>query len=628
MTPEDELELGQLEKKAKKKIVSDLNRPHALIGSSMIMIDLRAVLDQVAQNDSTVLITGETGSGKEAAVSYVHEKFNGSGRLMLIDCAALSDSMAEAELFGHTRGAFTNANYERTGLFNEAQNGVAFFDEVGEIPLAMQPKFLRLIEDKAVRQIGSNRFSRVNAKIIACTNRDLEAEVNAGRFRQDLLNRLKVISIEMPPLRAHREDIPEIVHHMLSQSIGVGITNEALEFLKQQTWPDNVRQLRNSLERAATFCQNKATGVLTLEQGDFAFFEKRSIVALKDIPDNHPRVALARQILEHDLTLWELEYLYFSSFVQRGLSQKKIAEILGLKRTTYLEKFKRLGLLNVDSDLPRPELTRLETARQPVAFELEPPFGGDLPLAEVRRRTEYPYFKHLRFDRCLTDEQIAQTIKRSRDATWDLLKKHGLSLNQAAELHEQPDAGLDLARLGIELSEVNSLDALLNYVEYLYLKFLKVDRNLNCVQVSKIIGYTYNGTFAALRRNGLPTISRENPREAVTDDPSLPQSEQPKSERALLEDLFVKRKLRPIHIQKIMGVTGQGLRNKLYKYGFAKPDEKHVKMGQKAHLRKVLRQSESLTEVLDDLRCNRRELIVKCQEHGLSEMLNRFFEEN
>jgi two-component system, NtrC family, response regulator PilR len=328
-----------------------------LIGNSSVMRNLKNLLQLVARNDSTVLLYGETGSGKEAAVNYIHAHYHGKGRLVVIDCAALNDSMAEAELFGHAKGAFTGAITERSGLFQEAQDGIAFFDEVGEIPLHMQPKFLRLTEDKTVRQIGSNRSSKVKVKIVAGTNRNLVEEIKAGTFRQDLHARLNVVALRMPSLREHTEDIPVLVDHFLEQFMEpISISHEALEFLTNYSWPDNVRQLRSALERAVTFCQNRPNGVLTLEKVDFLFLQERSLVPTTAVAAPVPSMVIPTSLKDIGKSVAqraEAEWLA-KMLVQCHGNRKQVARISGLSYKAVLNKIKKYGLrlASVSVELP------------------------------------------------------------------------------------------------------------------------------------------------------------------------------------------------------------------------------------------------------------------------------------
>ncbi len=218
-------------------------RGTALVGQSPDLQNLRASMARVAPVNSTVLLQGESGTGKE-------------GPFVPVNCAAVSPELIESELFGHAKGAFTGATRARDGLFHYAQGGTLFLDEIAELPLPIQATLLRAIEDLKIRPVGSEQLVPLNLRIIAATNRQLSAEVEAGRFRKDLFFRLQVVDLNLAPLRAHKQDIPELVAHFMAQlapSLGVEpltISEQEMDFLAQYDWPGNVRELRNLIERS------------------------------------------------------------------------------------------------------------------------------------------------------------------------------------------------------------------------------------------------------------------------------------------------------------------------------------------------------------------------------------------
>jgi len=228
----------------------------SLCGVSAAMRAVFAMLARAAESDVTVLLEGETGTGKSQAALAVHRKSARSeGPFVIVDCGAILANLLESELFGHEKGSFTGATDRRIGAFEEASGGTLFLDEIGELPLDLQPKLLRALEAREVRRVGSNSYRPVDVRVIAATNRDLRADVNAGRFRADLYFRLAVITIAMPPLRRRPEDIPALVDELLAS---LRVSNEAAEplrapeFLAQlrgAAWTGNVRELRNYLER-------------------------------------------------------------------------------------------------------------------------------------------------------------------------------------------------------------------------------------------------------------------------------------------------------------------------------------------------------------------------------------------
>ena len=228
----------------------------SLYGGSVPMRRLFAVLERIAPSDATVLLEGETGTGKEEAASSIHEHSpRAEGPFETLNCAAIPANLLESELFGHEQGAFTGATHSRPGVFEQAHGGTLFLDELGELPLAMQPALLRALEQREIRRVGGTGVRPIDVRVIAATNRDLREEVSAGRFREDLYYRLAVFHIRIPPLRERPEDIPGLTE-VLMQRIGLdtraiahALTPELRETLQRGRWPGNVRELRNYLSR-------------------------------------------------------------------------------------------------------------------------------------------------------------------------------------------------------------------------------------------------------------------------------------------------------------------------------------------------------------------------------------------
>jgi anaerobic nitric oxide reductase transcription regulator len=229
-----------------------------LLGNSDIMLHVRHEIDMLAASELTTLITGETGVGKELVVHAIHAKSRRRDRaLVYVNCAALPESLAESELFGHVRGSFTGAVDHRAGKFEIANGGTLFLDEIGELPLSIQPKLLRVLQSGEVQRVGSDKTLRVDVRVIAATNRDLAAEVTAGRFRSDLFYRLSVYPVRVPPLRERGDDIPLLTGHFLDiaqERLGIEhlrISVDARKALREHSWPGNVRELEHTLLRAA-----------------------------------------------------------------------------------------------------------------------------------------------------------------------------------------------------------------------------------------------------------------------------------------------------------------------------------------------------------------------------------------
>jgi len=238
-----------------RRQVAHLDEGSGIIGSCDLILGVCEVIKRVAPMPSTVLVQGETGTGKELAARAIHRYSGRSGSFVPINCGAMHAELLESELFGHAKGAFTGAVKAREGLFCYADGGTLFLDEIGEMPLAMQTRLLRVMEDRAVRPVGGNREIPVDVRIVAATNRDLKGEVDKGNFREDLYYRLNVLSIRMPALRERIQDLPELIDHFarnIAADLGVApprIAESELLRLSQYDWPGNIRELKNVIER-------------------------------------------------------------------------------------------------------------------------------------------------------------------------------------------------------------------------------------------------------------------------------------------------------------------------------------------------------------------------------------------
>ncbi len=238
---------------------------HGLLGASAAMRSLHTLLSQVAARDLTVLLTGETGTGKELAARAVHAESPRKAKpFVAVNCGALPADLVESELFGHAKGAFTGATMAKAGLFEEAHGGTLFLDEMGDLPLPVQVKLNRALQEKEVRRVGTTVPVKVDVRVVAATHRELAAEVAAGRFREDLYYRLNVVTVRLPALRERREDIPLLAMHFLARAGRPeleGFAPEALRALTAYAWPGNVRQLENAVARAVAVAQGRRIGV-------------------------------------------------------------------------------------------------------------------------------------------------------------------------------------------------------------------------------------------------------------------------------------------------------------------------------------------------------------------------------
>lgn len=303
-------------------------RPVELIGESAVMQDVVSTIKRVAANDSTVLIIGESGTGKELVARVLHgESRRRAARFLPINCGAIPETMLETELFGHQQGAFTGAVRDKRGLLEEADGGVLFLDEIGDMPLAMQVRLLRFLEEGEVRRVGSTHGRRVNVRIVSATHRDLAAEVVAGRFRLDLFYRVNVVTIVLPPLRERPSDIPGLAAHFLRRLGPVlnphvrGFCPEALATLAGHTWPGNVRELEHVVERALNLATGEFIAPADLPR---AVTERRPSPTIPMDEKSHLCDALERYRWNHTRT----------------------AAFLGISRTTLWRKMREHGLLS------------------------------------------------------------------------------------------------------------------------------------------------------------------------------------------------------------------------------------------------------------------------------------------
>lgn len=318
------------------------NARNLLVGSSAAMREVTEIIDLVANRRSTVLITGETGTGKEVAARALHVASSRSAsRMVAVNCAALPDHLLEAELFGHTKGAFTGAINARVGLFEQAHRGTIFLDEISEMPLPLQAKLLRVLQEREIQKIGSSEPTPIDVRVIAASNANLLEAVANRRFREDLYYRLNVVALRMPALRDRASDIPELAEHFLQKmsehepSWRKSLSPQALDTLSKYSWPGNVRQLEHAIESACALSGARSI----LYPGDFdlpAEVQPSEFGPLSslDVPEggiNFEEVmtGIERRLLERALA-------------KSGGNKARAASMLHMKRTTLLSKFKSL----------------------------------------------------------------------------------------------------------------------------------------------------------------------------------------------------------------------------------------------------------------------------------------------
>jgi two-component system response regulator AtoC len=315
-----------------------------IVGKSRAMARLFQLLETVAPTNSTILITGETGAGKEVVARAIHH--NGprrAHRFVALNCSAIPETLLEAELFGHIRGAFTGAVGNRQGRLEQAHKGTLFLDEVGTMSAALQMKLLRVLQEREFERVGDSHTIKVDVRVIAATNSDLTKLVAEGQFREDLFYRLNVIPVEVPPLRDRKEDVPLLVRHFLEKfradAAGPALTvsQEAMRRLMAYPWPGNVRQLENAIERAVAFTGGRSH----IDAGDLPIeIQQAQAPALSssvELPDEGLDLEALITSIERELIAKSLE--------RTGGNKGQAAKLLNLKRTTLVEKIKRLERL-------------------------------------------------------------------------------------------------------------------------------------------------------------------------------------------------------------------------------------------------------------------------------------------
>jgi DNA-binding NtrC family response regulator len=313
-----------------------------LIGNSPAMVEIHDRIRQVAPTRATILIEGESGTGKELVAQSLHMLSpRRNARFVAVHCAALSPQLLESELFGHEKGSFTGASERRTGRFEEANHGTIFLDEIGEIDAATQVKLLRALGEQTIQRVGSNQNIKVDARVIAATNKNLETLVREGKFRDDLFYRLDVVPIHMPPLRERREDIPLLAQAFLheftreNQKKIAGFSNEAQEALQRYDWPGNVRELRAALEHAVALCRGERIGVRDLPPR----VTGQPSLAARD----HAGGATAIRPADLDLEKMEQQFIRLALQQTRG-NVTEAAKLLGISRRTLHRKLKIYGI--------------------------------------------------------------------------------------------------------------------------------------------------------------------------------------------------------------------------------------------------------------------------------------------
>lgn len=337
------------ENRAFRRAQRDRGRLDQIIGHSGRMQAVYQMIETVAAVQSTVLITGESGTGKEMVARAIHNLSPRSDKpFMPINCGAFTETLLESELFGYVRGAFTGATANRKGLFEAADKGTIFLDEVGEMSPTMQVKLLRVLQERKVRPVGAHEETSIDTRVIAATNRDLSAMVKQGAFREDLFYRISVIPIELPPLRERREDIPELVEHFVQKFCTqtgrkLTVSERALELLERYSWPGNVRELEHTIERAVALERFDEIQPDSLPQSVTKYNPAAAVASAYGLPEE------GLNLVAH---LEQLEKSYILEALQRtGGNQTRAAEILHLSVRSLRHLLDKHGIRSITAQL-------------------------------------------------------------------------------------------------------------------------------------------------------------------------------------------------------------------------------------------------------------------------------------
>jgi DNA-binding NtrC family response regulator len=319
-----------------RRLTAEKALGHSIVGDGPAMRQLLETISRLAPKDITVLIRGETGTGKELIASLMHAQSHRAARaLVRSNCAAIPGDLAEAELFGHVRGAFTGASQARRGFFAQADGGTLVLDEIGELPSSVQAKLLRVLQEGEIQPVGAGRVDKVDVRVVACTHRGLTDEVRAGRFREDLYYRLAVVELTVPPLREHREDIPALVVEFgrrYAERFGmprVQLAPELLEALQRMDWPGNVRQLENAVARLLAL----STG------GEIGLEAFNSSTPAADSEGTEGSLSLREQLDAVERSLIQ------RAMTTAGGNQSEAARRLGVNRGSLIERLKKYGMI-------------------------------------------------------------------------------------------------------------------------------------------------------------------------------------------------------------------------------------------------------------------------------------------
>lgn len=306
-----------------------------LIGQSPAVRKINEIINQIANSDATVMISGESGTGKEVVARAIHQQSNRRNKpFIAVNCAAIPENLLESELFGYEKGAFTGANNRKLGKFEIAHQGTIFLDEIAEMPLAMQAKLLRVLQERSFERVGGNKPVKVDVRILAATNKNLPTAIRTGIFREDLYYRLQVMPVELPPLRERKEDIPLLVEHFLNKHDAhkkiKEISTETKKVLQEYNWPGNIRELENIVERAIILCRGNVIQIDNFPQGMATVATDNTNII--DFPDQ-------------GISIEEVEKQLIVTALEKALgNQSKAAQLLGITRSALIYRMQKYNL--------------------------------------------------------------------------------------------------------------------------------------------------------------------------------------------------------------------------------------------------------------------------------------------
>jgi Nif-specific regulatory protein len=351
-----------------RKVMNKRYQFHKIVGSSPAMLEVFRTIEQVARTRATVLISGETGTGKEMIAKAIHYNSDRADKPFIrVNCGALAGHLLESELFGHVKGAFTGAIKDKTGRFEAANGGTLFLDEIATMDMSLQVKLLRVLQEREFERVGDYRTRSTDVRIVAASNLNLDEEVRAKRFREDLYYRLNVVALRLPPLRERREDIPQLIDSFLDKFNQENERNlrrmsrDVLNLLMRYPWPGNVRELENTIERAVVLAEGEDFAVDLLPTAIRAFAEQEQPAAQADSPDE-----LVRQLVDWGMqetengsgdSVWSrMTHVIERALIEEALKRSdgtkiKAADFLGINRNTLNKKYRELGLDHSEADV-------------------------------------------------------------------------------------------------------------------------------------------------------------------------------------------------------------------------------------------------------------------------------------